>query len=129
MRFVNRVGPGNRLKGKVVAIIVANEFEDVELLYPFVRLSEEGAEVVIIPVRRGLHPRPADSSKPVTGRYGTSIPLEVFRLRERYAIKELKEIKPEDIDALIIPGGFSPDTLKIDEEVLTFVRKVYEMVK
>ncbi|MEM1646142.1 MAG: type 1 glutamine amidotransferase domain-containing protein [Ignisphaera sp.] len=129
MRFVNRVGPGNRLKGKVVAIIVANEFEDVELLYPFVRLSEEGAEVVIIPVRRGLHPRPADPSKPVTGRYGTPIPLEVFRLGERYVIKELKEVKPEDIDALVIPGGFSPDSLRIDEEVLTFVRKVYEMGK
>lgn len=129
MRFVNRVGPGSRLKGKVVAVIVANEFEDVELLYPFVRLSEEGAEVIIIPVRRGLHPRPADPSKPVTGRYGTPIPLEVFRLGERYVIKELKEVKPEDIDALIIPGGFSPDALRIDEEVLAFVRKVYEMGK
>ncbi|MCX8162485.1 MAG: hypothetical protein N3E44_05820, partial [Candidatus Bathyarchaeota archaeon] len=57
--YVRRVGPGSRLVGRKVAIIAANEFEDVELLYPFLRLSEEGAEVVIVPVRRGLHPRPS----------------------------------------------------------------------
>ncbi|MEM0027620.1 MAG: type 1 glutamine amidotransferase domain-containing protein [Ignisphaera sp.] len=129
MRFVRRVGPGTRLRGRVVAIIAANEFEDVELLYPFVRLSEEGAEVIVIPVRKGLHPRPADPSKPVTGRYGTPIPLEVFSLGERYVVKELSEVSPEDIDALIIPGGFSPDALRIDEEVLNFVRRVYEKGK
>lgn len=129
MKFVKRVGPGSRLLGRVVAIIAANEFEDVELLYPFVRLSEEGAEVIIIPVKKGLHPRPADPSKPVTGRYGTPIPLEVFGLGERYVVKELNEVKPEDIDALIIPGGFSPDALRIDEDVLNFVKKVYELGK
>ena len=31
-----------KLEGKTVAIIAANEFEDVELLYPLLRLSEEG---------------------------------------------------------------------------------------
>ena len=46
-RFVKRVGPGDRLKDKRIGIIVANEFEDVELLYPFIRLSEEGAEIII----------------------------------------------------------------------------------
>jgi len=40
--LVRRAGPGTRLKGKRVLMIVANEFEDIELLYPFVRLSEEG---------------------------------------------------------------------------------------
>ena len=76
---VRRSGPGDRLKGKKVVILVANEFEDIELLYPFVRLSEEGAEIIIVPVRAGLHPRPAVPNKPITGRYGTPIPLEVFK--------------------------------------------------
>jgi|UniRef100_A0A7J2U3E0 protease I len=129
MSLVRRVGPGTKLKGKRVAIIAANEFEDIELLYPFLRLSEEGAEVIIIPVRRGLHPRPAIPIKPVSGRYGTPIPLEVFSEGERYIIRELKEIKPEEIDAVIIPGGFSPDALRIDEEVLTFIKKVHELGK
>ncbi|MEM4789611.1 MAG: DJ-1/PfpI/YhbO family deglycase/protease, partial [Ignisphaera sp.] len=129
MSLVRRTGPGTRLKGKKVAIIVANEFEDVELLYPFIRLSEEGAEVIIVPIKKGLHPRPADPSKPVTGRYGTPIPLEVFSEGERYIIRDLKDIKAEDIDAIIIPGGFSPDALRIDADVLAFVRKVYEQGK
>ena len=36
-----------RLEGKRVVLLVANEFEDIELWYPALRLSEEGAEVVI----------------------------------------------------------------------------------
>jgi len=59
LKYVRRVGPNRRLENSRVAIIVANEFEDVELLYPFLRLSEEGAEVVVVPVEAGLHPRPS----------------------------------------------------------------------
>ncbi|MEM0459248.1 MAG: type 1 glutamine amidotransferase domain-containing protein [Thermofilaceae archaeon] len=124
-----RTGPGTRLKGKRVAFLVAHEFEDVELLYPFVRLSEEGAEVTIIPVKIGLHPRPAIPDKPVTGRYGTPVPLEVFGLGVRYVVKNIEEVKPEDFDAIIIPGGFSPDHLRIDERVLSFVRRAHELGK
>ncbi|OYT67616.1 MAG: glutamine amidotransferase, partial [Candidatus Wolframiiraptor sp. EX4484-121] len=50
---VKRAGPGERLKGRRVAIIAANEFEDIELLYPLIRLSEEGAEVAVVPIMRG----------------------------------------------------------------------------
>jgi protease I len=124
-----RTGPGTRLKGKRVAFIVAHEFEDVELLYPFLRLSEEGAEVTIIPVPAGLHPRPAIPSKPVTGRYGTPIPLEVFGKGVRYVIRRLEEVKPEEFDAIVIPGGFSPDHLRVRREVLEFVRRAHEAGK
>lgn len=117
------------MKGKRVAIIVSYEFEDVELLYPFLRLSEEGAEVVIIPVKVGLHPRPAIPGKPVTGRYGTPVPLEVFGLGTRYVVEEIENVKPEEFDALIIPGGFSPDHLRIDERVLRLVKAMYEAGK
>ncbi|MEM4488526.1 MAG: type 1 glutamine amidotransferase domain-containing protein [Desulfurococcaceae archaeon] len=129
MALIRRVGPGTRLKGKRVAIIVAQEFEDIELLYPFVRLSEEGAEVIIVPVKRGIHPRPALHDKPITGRYGTPIPLQVFREGERHLIRELKDVKVEDIDAIIIPGGFSPDNLRIVPDVLEFVKKANEQGK
>ncbi len=120
-----RTGPGTALKGKRVAIIASYEFEDVELLYPFLRLSEEGAEVIIIPVKAGLHPRPAIPAKPVTGRFGTPIPLEVFKEGERYVIKQLGEVSPDEIDALIIPGGFSPDHLRIREDVIKFVKELH----
>ena len=41
-----------QLTGKTVVIIVANEFEDIELLYPVLRLNEEGAEIVDVPAVR-----------------------------------------------------------------------------
>lgn len=129
LKYVKRVGPGRRLENRRVAIIVANEFEDVELLYPFLRLSEEGAEVVIVPVERGLHPRPSVRGKPVTGRYGTPIPLEVFGEGVRYTIKRLNEINLEDFDALIFPGGFSPDALRIMPEVIEMVKRAHEKGK
>jgi len=125
MKFVKRVGPGSRLKDKRIGIIVANEFEDIELLYPFVRLSEEGAEIIIIAVRAGLHPRPAVKDKPITGRFGTPIPLEVFENGGRYVVKDLSEVRADDLDALIIPGGFSPDALRIRKEVLSFVKEMH----
>ncbi|MBS7610717.1 type 1 glutamine amidotransferase [Candidatus Bathyarchaeota archaeon] len=128
-KYVKRTGPKCRLENRRVAIIVAHEFEDVELLYPFLRLSEEGAEVVIVPLEAGLHPRPSIKGKPVTGRYGTPIPLEVFEEGGRYAIRNMGQIDLEDLDAIIIPGGFSPDALRITPEVLELVRKAYERGK
>lgn len=127
--YVSRTGPGKRLTGRKVVIVAANEFEDIELLYPFLRLSEEGAEVVIVPIKVGLHPRPALKDKPVTGRYGIPIPLEVFEEGSRYAIKELKQIKAEDFDAIIVPGGFSPDHLRIEKNVLELVSEFYQKGK
>lgn len=112
-------------EGRRVAIIAANEFEDIELLYPLIRLSEEGAEVVIVPIMKGSHPRPV-AQKPVTGRYGTPIPFGFLREGERHLIMKLDEIDPKKFDALIIPGGFSPDRLRVIPEVLKLVREFHE---
>jgi len=122
---VERVGPGERLRGRRVAIIAANEFEDIELLYPLIRLSEEGAEIAVVPIMRGSHPRPV-AQKPVTGRYGTPIPFGFLREGERHVIMKLDEIDPREFDALIIPGGFSPDRLRVIPEVLKLVREFHE---
>ena len=112
-----------RLEGKNIVIVVANEFEDIELLYPLLRLSEEGANIIVVPVRIGLHPRPS-AEKPVSGRYGTPVPLEVMAPGKRYVVKGLEEIVPEELDCLLFPGGFSPDSLRVDRRVLELVRKV-----
>ena len=47
-----------KLKGKTICIPVAHEFEDIELLYPLLRLSEEGAHIVIAAYYGGSSPRP-----------------------------------------------------------------------
>ncbi len=49
-------------KGNKIAIVVAQEFEDVELLYPIIRLSEEGAEISVVPIQEELHTRLTDDN-------------------------------------------------------------------
>ena len=44
---------------------VAHEFEDVELLYPITRWSEEGVEISVVPVQEELHTRPVLDKKSV----------------------------------------------------------------
>ena len=39
---------------------------------------------------------------------------------------EASQILPEEIDAVLIPGGWAPDKLRRDEKILRLVRKVYE---
>ena len=118
-----------KLSGKKVAIIVAHEFEDIELLYPVLRLSEEGAEVVVIPVREGLHPRPQLDGKPVTGRFGHTVPIPVMVEGKRYTVGSLEQVSTDDVDCLIFPGGFSPDALRLNETVLGLIREFYHAGK
>ena len=63
-----------RLEGRKVLFVVAHEFEDVELWYPLLRLSEEGARCYILALKEGLHTRPSLPEKYVTGRFGTTVP-------------------------------------------------------
>ena len=106
------------LSGKTVAIIVAQEFEDIELLYPILRLSEEGARILVVPVREGLHPRPYVDNKPVTGRFGHPVPIPVMAEGNRYTVAKLEDITPDEVDCLLFPGGYSPDALRLHEGVL-----------
>jgi protease I len=118
-----------RLTGKKVAIIVAHEFEDVELLYPVLRLSEEGAEVVVVPVHEGLHPRPHFEGKPVTGRFGHPVPIPVMAEGNRYRISSVEEVSAAEIDCLLFPGGYSPDALRLHARTLELVRECHRRGK
>ncbi len=112
------------LKGKKIAFLVANEFEDIELWYPMLRLSEEGAWITIATLSMGFHPRPHVDGKPITGRFGTTVPSPVHRVGRRFDIKKTSELIPEEYDAIVIPGGYSPDYLRRDPETLKFVKSV-----
>ncbi|MGE5507608.1 MAG: type 1 glutamine amidotransferase domain-containing protein [Chitinophagales bacterium] len=118
-----------RLQGKKIAIIVSNEFEDIELLYPLIRLSEEGAWITVGTLEIGFHPRPAFSGKPITGRFGSTVPPIVLKEGRRFDLKPIAELDPGSFDALMIPGGFSPDYLRRDPKTLDFVRKIHEAGK
>jgi protease I len=118
-----------KLAGKQVVIIVAQEFEDVELLYPILRLNEEGAEIVVVPVNEGLHPRPSFERKPVTGRFGHTVPIPVMEEGKRYRISSLEALNTDQIDCLLFPGGYSPDALRLHAGTLKLVRSCHQQGK
>jgi len=114
-----------RLKGKRVCIPVANEFEDLELLYPLLRLSEEGAQIVIGAYQASFHPRPyLGKLKPITGRFGTPIPPVPMVEGRRFTVADILTLKAEDFDAVVIPGGFAPDILRREPYILKFISAV-----
>ncbi len=122
-----------KLDGSRLAIIVAHEFEDIELLYPTVWLSEEGAKITVatLPLTAPghFHTRPFFSGKPVTGRFGTTVPLVVLEEGKRYTQKLVTELTLDDFDGLMFPGGFSPDFLRIHQPTLKLVADAYRAGK
>ncbi len=122
-----------RLDGARVAIVVAHEFEDIELLYPIVRLSEEGAGIIVATLPAGtpahFHPRPYFPDKPTTGRFGSTVPLVVLEEGRRYVGRAVTELTPADFDAIVFPGGFSPDYLRIHQPTLKLVADAYQAGK
>jgi len=89
------------LKGKRAAIIAADEFEDLELFHPMYRLQEEGVKTVVI----GL------TKDPIRGKRGYSIQPDTT----------IEEVSARDFDFLIVPGGKSPERLRLNDKVLEFV--------
>jgi protease I len=114
-----------RLVGKKIVIVVAQEFEDVELLYPVLRFSEEGAEIVVVPVRK----RSQFAGTLITGRFGHTVPVQVMREGNRYRISNLEEIKADEVDCLYFPGGYSPDTLRWHAGTLELTRECHRRGK
>jgi protease I len=98
------------LAGKRVLILAADLFEDTELLYPLLRLREEGADVILAGI----------DDAPVTGKKGHG-PLAVDTTVEA--------VSGAEFDALVVPGGFAPDKLRRSEKVLDLVREFDEREK
>lgn len=99
-----------KLVGKKVIQLVSADFEDLELWYPVLRLREEGATVHIVGEK---------ANEEYIGKYGVPIVSE-------YAFKD---INPEDYDAILVPGGWSPDKLRRYEEVIAMVKSMDERKK
>jgi protease I len=90
------------LRGKRAAIIATDEFEDLELFYPMYRLNEEGVETVVI----GL------TKEQIKGKKGYPITPQ----------SSIDQASAKDFDVLVIPGGKSPEKLRLNNKMLDFVR-------
>lgn len=122
-----------KLEGKHIVVLVAHEFEDVEVLYFVLRLSEEGAKITVATLPQdalcNYSTRPYFPDKITTGRSGTTVPFFVMAENKRWVHCSTNELKAEDYDAVVIPGGFAPDYLRCDENVLSFVADMYRQRK
>ncbi len=109
-----------------IAMIVGQEFEDVEFEFPLLALSEMGADIEVVPIKRGQSTRPYLEDKIVTGRFGSPCPPNVMEEGNRFTVTEFDELSVDDVDCVLFPGGFSPDNLRILDDVLEFTREAHE---
>ncbi len=92
-----------RLQGKTIGYFVAQEVEDLEYWVPLMRLREEGARVISI----GL------TTQTVRGKHGLEMTPDI-------SIDEAP--RADELDGLVIPGGWAPDKLRRSQKVLQLVR-------
>jgi len=94
-----------------IAIIADDMFEDSELRQPYDRLREAGHEVVLVGLEAG---------KQITGKRG----------EEKLTIERgVKDVSANEFDALVIPGGYSPDKLRMSRPMVAFTRAVFDQGK
>ncbi len=90
-----------------VAFIVADVFEDSEFSKPYEAVREAGHEAVIIGVESGTT---------LTGKNGSEITSDAG----------IDSIDPKSFDALVIPGGYSPDKLRTNAGMVALTRAMVE---
>ncbi|MFH1485910.1 MAG: type 1 glutamine amidotransferase domain-containing protein [Chloroflexota bacterium] len=99
-----------RLRGKRVAVLAENMYQDLELWYPVIRMREEGAEVTIVGT---------GSSDTYTSEHGYPVKVDTAA----------DNVDAGKIDAIIIPGGYAPDRLRRYSSVLRLVKEAVEQGK
>jgi protease I len=105
---VEVVGMQQNLKGKRVAILATDGFEQVELTEPKKALEQAGAVTEVIA------PKSGEIRGWKTKDWGDNVKVD----------KTLSNAKPEDYDALVLPGGVAnPDHLRMDEKAVQFVKQ------
>jgi protease I len=102
------------LEGLKVAILVTDGFEQVELLEPRRALDQAGAET------RVVSPKPDRVRGWNFTDWGDELPVDV----------PLDRARPDDFDALLLPGGvINPDTLRIIPAAVAFAKAFFEADK
>jgi protease I len=87
-----------------IACVIDDGFEDSEYTEPAAALREAGHEVLLVGLK---------AAKEIHGKRGNAIAV---------IDRAIEEVKPEDFDALFIPGGYSPDHLRANQAMVDFSR-------
>ncbi|WP_145947349.1 type 1 glutamine amidotransferase domain-containing protein [Paenibacillus sp. Y412MC10] len=89
-----------------VAFLLANAFEDSEMKVPYDEVNKAGHDTDIIGLQQG---------EKLTGKNGEA---------SYKADKAIADAKAADYDAVVIPGGSSPENLRLNKDVLNFVKEI-----
>lgn len=94
-----------------VACVLANGFEDSEFKQPYDALKQAGHDLTIVGVAAGQQ-------------------LNGDKGRETATVeRSFSDVRPGDFDALLIPGGFSPDRLRAQPAAVAFVKAFFDAQK
>ncbi len=91
------------LTGYRIAILAENEYEDTELWYPYYRFQEAGADVTVVG---------SGSAKSFTSKHGYPVRADA----------DISSVRAEDFDAIVVPGGWSPDYMRRTPKMIDLVR-------
>jgi len=99
------------LKGKRIAILAEQDFEDVELMEPLKAMKEAGAQIFIVG---------SGSQTSYQGKRGkATIKVDI----------DADKVRADDFDAIIIPGGYAPDKMRLHQPMIDLVRKAHDLGK
>ena len=90
----------NELQGKRAAILVEQQYQELEVWYPFYRLTEAGCQVTLVGPEAG---------KTYPSKLGYPAKSD----------KAAEDVRADEFDTVVIPGGFAPD----------FIRRCPAMIK
>ena len=91
------------LQGKRVAVLVEQQYQEMEVWYPVYRLREAGCKVTLVGPEAG---------KTYPSKLGYPAKTDTAA----------KDVTADDFDVLVIPGGFAPDYIRRSEPMLKLVR-------
>ena len=102
------------LNGKRVAFLATDMVEQVELTGPWAALEGAGAELELVSIKDGQ----------IQG-------FKHYDKADKFKVdKTVEEVSASDYNALVLPGGVgNPDTLRLDENAVGFVREFFEQGK
>ncbi|MGH8868030.1 MAG: type 1 glutamine amidotransferase domain-containing protein [Actinomycetes bacterium] len=87
-----------------VAFILDDLFEDSEFQVPYDEVVKAGHQALVVGLEKG---------KEITGKKGSTVTVE-------YAVGD---VDPAQVDALVIPGGYSPDKIRTDPGMVALTQK------
>ena len=98
------------LEGTRVALLIEDDYQEMEAWYPFYRLTEAGAAVTVV----GSGTKTEYKSK-------LGYPME--------ADVAAADVSADDFDAVVVPGGFAPDHMRLCKPMVELVRDLHQSGK